>query len=71
MKNTQEELVLKHLKDFGSITSWEAFMNYGVTRLSAIIFQLRRKFLIDSENLTEKNRYGHAVTFSKYILREN
>lgn len=42
MKTTQQQQVLNHLKEKGSITSWEAIMNYGATRLSGIIFNLRK-----------------------------
>jgi hypothetical protein len=35
--------VLKHLKEKGSIDSWSAIQLYGATRLSAIVFNLRKK----------------------------
>ena len=71
-KMTQEEMVLQHLKDFGSITSWEAFTEYGVTRLSAIILELRKQnFFITTDYVVNKNRYGRLVSFGKYTLAEN
>lgn len=72
MKNTgaktQREEVRNHLTEFGNITSWEAFMDYGITRLSAIIHKLRHDegMGIGSETITKKNRYGNLVNFSKY-----
>lgn len=64
---TQKERILKHLQDFGSITSWEAIKEYGCTRLSAYIYLLRKDgYIIENENVTTKNRYGDAVTFAKY-----
>lgn len=39
---TQQQQVLKHLQENGSITSWDAIMKYGATRLSGIIFNLRK-----------------------------
>lgn len=42
MKLTQTNEVLEHLKTHGTITSIEAIMQYGATRLSAIIFDLRK-----------------------------
>ena len=39
---TQEDRVLRHLKQIGHITSWEAIKEYGITRLSAKIYNLRR-----------------------------
>lgn len=73
MKNTgaktQREEVRNHLLEFGNITSWEAFMDYGITRLSAIVHKLRHDegMGIGSETITKKNRYGNLVNFSKYI----
>jgi len=40
---TQETVILQHLMQHGSITSFEAIQLYGVTRLSAIIYTLRHK----------------------------
>ena len=40
---TKTQKVLNHLRINGSITSWEAIQEYGVTRLSATIFNLRKK----------------------------
>lgn len=40
---TKTQKVLNHLRENGSITSWEAIQQYGATRLSAIIFNLRKK----------------------------
>lgn len=37
----QATKVLNHLKNVGSITSWEAFKHYRITRLSAVIYALR------------------------------
>lgn len=69
-KMTQEKAVQQHLHTFGSITSWEAIERYGATRLSAIIYNLRKAGLdIETTNLTVKNRYGNATTVAKYVLR--
>ena len=37
----QKEVVLNHLKEHGSLTSWQAIMEYGLTRLSQYIYLLR------------------------------
>lgn len=68
---TQEERVLRHLKDFESITSWEAIMEYGITRISARIFTLRQKgYNIKSETINAKNRYDEHTHFTKYYIKE-
>ncbi len=52
-KQSQLEIVLNHLNEFKTITSWEAIEKYRITRLSAIIHTLRHdKGLIISS--TEK-----------------
>ena len=38
----QCEAILNHLMQFGSITTWEAIQQYGITRLSGRIFDLRK-----------------------------
>lgn len=68
---TQNERILRHLQDNGSITSFEAFTEYGVTRLSARIFELRDDgHQISGIFETAKNRYGEKVTYQRYILAE-
>ena len=64
---TQEEKILKHLKENGSITTMTAFRRYGITRLSGRIYDLREQgYEIDMVWETSPNgaRYG------RYILRE-
>ena len=69
-KMTQEKAVLLHLKRYGSITSWDAIQEYGATRLSAIIYNLRHDgWDIETTDLTVKNRYGNSTTVAKYILK--
>lgn len=67
---TQKEAVLMTLRERGSITSWEAFQDWGITRLSAIIYDLRKKeeLPIEAEDTTTTNRFGHATTFSRYFI---
>ena len=61
--------VLAHLWDYGEITSWEAIKMFGATRLSAIIFNLRKRgFNIENEWEHTTNRYGDEVRFVKYKL---
>lgn len=66
---TQTEAVLEHLKTHKGITSMEAFELYGATRLSAIIFSLRKKYDIINVPHETTNRYGGNVTYVEYRLR--
>lgn len=67
---TQIDRIKRHLNDYGNITSWEAFTEYGITRLSAIIYILKHKqeFVFADEWLNRTNRYGEPTHFKKYIL---
>ena len=59
MKITQCDRILRHLKDYGSITSLEAVNEYGIMRLASRINDLRAQGIaIVSEVRTGKNRYG-------------
>lgn len=39
---TQRKQVLEHLQNKGSITSWDAIVLYHATRLSGIIYDLKK-----------------------------
>ena len=70
-KTTQEKEVLDYLRKIGSITSWEAIVEFGATRLSAIIYNLRKKgYNIETTDVIVKNRYGNATVIAKYVLKE-
>ena len=61
---------MKYIKTHNrGITSIQAIELFGATRLSDIIFKLRKDgYEIETESVTKKNRYGHAVTFARYTL---
>lgn len=66
---THCERILRHLRDFGSITTLEAFRDYGITRLSGRIYDLRHAgYHITSTVTAGKNRYGDPVHFTTYRL---
>lgn len=66
---TQTEAVLDILKSGDSISSLEAFQEFGITRLSSIIFNLRKKgYAITSDSIATTNRFGNTVVFSRYKL---
>lgn len=68
-KLSQKDRVLCHLHTFGEITSWEAIKEYGITRISAVIFNLRKEgWYIENEWVTTKNRYGDDVRYVNYKL---
>ena len=71
MTKTQKDRVLDHLEEHGTITSWEAIQNYGITRLSEYIRQLRLDGYMIASNWTENiNRYGDKVRYVIYEMKE-
>lgn len=65
--SSQLQQIRLHLKHHHAITSWEAFELFGITRLSAIIYTLRKTHNIVSVPMTATNRYGNTVNFVKYV----
>ena len=71
-KLTQWERILRHLEDFGSITSLEAMTEYGIMRLASRIADLKGQgYDIVSERGSSKNRYGETTSFSVYRLKKH
>ena len=69
MKLTQKQQVLNHLKTHKSLTSWDAIMEYGITRLSHHIYCLRKEgYIIPDKRIKVKTRLGKETNISKYTL---
>lgn len=69
MKITQKDRILNYIREFGSISSWEAYADLGITQLGARIDQLKKdgyEFKTEWEN--KKNRYGEQTTYKRYRL---
>lgn len=65
----QKELILKYIKDFGSITSYQAYIDLGITQLATRIKELKEQgYSFSYEWISKKNRYGKSVAFKKYKL---
>lgn len=64
--------IITHLRKYKTITSYEAILNYGATRLSGIIFTLKeRGFGIRTEIVQGKNRYGNITHYAVYHLEKD
>ena len=71
MKTTQCDRILRHLKDYGSITSLEAMHEYGIMRLASRINDLKNMgYKIISITESSKNRYGETIHYSVYMLAD-
>jgi len=60
-------LVLDYFQKNKTITSWEAIEEFGATRLSAIIYNLRKKYTINGVDKIFTDKYGNTSTFTEYI----
>ena len=60
-KQSQMEMVLKHLNKFKTITSWEAITKYRITRLSAIIYTLRHEKGLIISSAEKRNEDGKKL----------
>ena len=68
---TQNEKILRHLRDVGEISPLDAFADYGIMRLGARIHDLKRQgYPITSQIVTGKNRYGEPTHWASYRLEE-
>ena len=68
-RKTQEQMILEYLQEYGEITSWDAFMRFGITRITAKIYNLRKEgYNISTRYATKTNRYGVVVTYGIYRL---
>lgn len=68
-KPTQCERIIQYMKDFGSITTHQAFTDLGCTRLASRVNDLKKQgYDIKSEFVSGKNRYDETVSYKKYYL---
>ena len=64
---SQKKMVLDYIREFGSITPLDGFRYLGVTRLAAVIFELKEDgHDIHTERERGKNRYGHPTMYARY-----
>lgn len=68
-KLSQCEMIIKYIRDFGSITTLQAFNDLGCTRLASRINDLKNQgYRFRDKYVTSKNRYGVKVTYKKNYL---
>ena len=71
MKINQRQRIINYIREFGSITSWEAYQDLGIMQLGARIDQLKKEgYEFKTEWVNKKNRYGGEVSFKKYYLAD-
>ena len=69
---TQNEMIINHLREYGSITQLEALRDYGCMRLASRIADLRKTGIkIIRLTETSRNRYGQKIRYARYIMEGN
>ena len=69
-KPTQCQKILDYIHRYGSITSWQAYADLGITQLAARIFNLKeRGYEFETERVNTKNRMGEATHYDIYRLK--
>jgi len=68
-KKTKIELVKEHLVTHGFISTWDAIKLYGATRLSDIVYCLKKRgYLIETQLTNGKDRFGNSSNYATYFL---
>lgn len=66
---THSEQIARHLMDFGSISTTEAFTDYRIADLRSCIDKLRRQgYKITSAEVLKVNDYGEKTPHTIYVL---
>lgn len=69
MRTNQREKVLNYITQHGSITSYQAYLELGITQLATRISELKEQgYKFTDEWITKKNKDGTIVSYKKYML---
>ena len=70
-RTKQQELILRYIDHFGSITPLQAFADLGITKLATRVSELARDGVaFHKEMVTGNNRFGEKVHFMRYSLAQ-
>ena len=69
MRNTQNQVVMAHLRTRGKLTPVQAMTNYGIMRLAARVEELRRLgWDIETEMVVNNDGAGGSTRYARYKL---
>ena len=72
VKLTQRDKVLSYIRQFGFITSWQAYQDLGITQLATRIYELKeRGYQFTTTRIKTKNRLGENTHYDEYRLVED
>ena len=65
----QCDMILRHLRDYGSVTNYELVLEYGIGSPTRRITDLRQRgYPIKSVPEHGVNRYGEKTSYTRYVL---
>ena len=68
---TQKDKVLRYIREFGKITSWEAYSQLGVTQLATRIFEVKQDgYVFKKKRVNTLNRLQEKTHYDEYMLVE-
>ena len=68
-RDRQIDMILRHMREQGSITQREALQDYGIARLASRINDIRKAGVpVLTIVETARNRYGAPVHYARYEL---
>ena len=69
MKISQKDRIINYIRQFNSISTWEAYADLGITQLGARIDQLKKEgYQFRTEWETGQNRFGEKTEYKRYYL---
>lgn len=72
MKKTQKKKIIEYMKQFGSVTSWEAYRDLSITQFATRIKELKEEgYRFQTKWEKRKNHEGKLVNFKRFYFRSN
>lgn len=72
MRKNQRQKILDYIQRWGSITTYQAYIDLGITQLATRISELKKEgYEFETNWKTRKNRDGQVICFKEYIIKNN
>ena len=72
MRISQKDRILQYIRQYGSISSWEAYKELGVTQLGARIDSLKKEgYEFRTEWESSINRFGDKTEYKRYYIQND
>lgn len=71
MKINQRQKIINYIREFGSITSLDAYKDLGITQLGARVKELKEEgYIFKTEWESSTNRFGEKTDYKRYYLAD-